>query len=93
MVKSKLKGEKLKDDKTMLMERVMQLVARLPTESKKRAELTDSLINELWESLDHPPLNYLGPEHSYRTPDGSYNVRVLPLLQENKYKKKRKING
>ncbi|KAI6364264.1 hypothetical protein MCOR08_006210 [Pyricularia oryzae] len=80
MVKSKLKGEKLKDDKTMLMERVMQLVARLPTESKKRAELTDSLINELWESLDHPPLNYLGPEHSYRTPDGSYNHPFNPQL-------------
>lgn len=74
VVKSKLKGQQIIDDKTMIMERTIQLVARLPRDSKARVVLTDKLIQELWDSLDHPPLNYVGEKFQYRMADGSYNV-------------------
>lgn len=69
------------DDKTMLMERVIRLVAGLPTESRTRVILTNNLINELWESLDHPPLIYVGDQYEYRMADGSYNVSAADFPQ------------
>ena len=56
------------------MERMIQLVAALPRSSKNREVLTGKLIDQLWESLQHPPLSYVGPQFQYRQPDGSYNV-------------------
>lgn len=79
MILAKVKGEKLQDDKTMIMERVIQLVANLPNDSKLRQELTNSFITELWESLDHPPLLYAGDKFVYRQADGSNNVGSLRL--------------
>ena len=76
MVKAKLKGEALTDDKTMIMERVIQLVANLPSDSKLRTELTNSFLGELWDSLEHPPSLYVGEKFRYRQADGSYNVRT-----------------
>lgn len=52
----------------------IQLVADLPSNSKTRVDLTNALIDELWHSLQHPPLNYLGPKYMYRSADGSNNV-------------------
>lgn len=63
------------DDKTMIMERVIQLVAALPSHSRKRVQLTNTFLNELWYTLEHPPLNYIGDHYQYRQPDGSNNVR------------------
>jgi hypothetical protein len=74
MVVAKVKGEKLKDDKTMIMERVIQMVANLPSNSKLRTELTNTFLGELWYSLEHPPSLYLGDQYKYRQADGSYNV-------------------
>ncbi|KAI9695134.1 MAG: hypothetical protein M1820_008902 [Bogoriella megaspora] len=68
------------DDKTMLMERVIQLVSSLPPKSKNRIDLTNAFIDELWNSLQHPPLSYLGPEFRYRQADGSGNNFMLPHL-------------
>ena len=73
VMQNKATGE-LQDDKTYLMERVIQLVADLPSSSKTRVDLTNAFIDELWHSLQHPPLNYLGPKHIYRSADGSNNV-------------------
>ncbi len=56
VMKTKATGE-LADDKTYLMERVIQLVSGLPAHSKSRIDLTDSFIDELWNSLQHPPLS------------------------------------
>jgi len=69
-----VKGEKLTDDKTMIMERVIQLVANLPNDSKLRVELTNTFLGELWNSLGHPPSLYVGDKYRYRQADGSYNV-------------------
>ncbi|KAE8373908.1 heme peroxidase [Aspergillus bertholletiae] len=79
LVKTKAKGEHV-DDKTMLMERVIKLVSSLPGNSKTRTDLTNKFLDELWESLPHPPLSYVGPEYSYRSADGSNNNPTLPWL-------------
>lgn len=74
MLVSKLKGEKLVDDKTMIMERVIQLVSNLPNDSKLRTELTNAFLTDLWYTLEHPPSAYVGDKFQYRQADGSYNV-------------------
>ncbi|KAL7623519.1 hypothetical protein AAE478_007202 [Parahypoxylon ruwenzoriense] len=80
LARSKIKGEQLVDDKTMIMERVIQLVAGLPHNSQLREELTNSFLNELWYTLDHPPLLYMGDKHQYRMADGSWNNPTNPQL-------------
>ena len=52
-----------------------QLVSGLPPRSKARVDLTNSFLDELWNSLQHPPLSYMGDRFAYRSADGSYNVR------------------
>ncbi|KAL8796662.1 MAG: hypothetical protein Q9195_001052 [Heterodermia aff. obscurata] len=79
VVKTKATGE-YQDDKNMMMEHVMQLVAALPTNSKTRADLTNAFIDELWNSLQHPPMSYLGDTYQYRAGDGSYNNPMFPHL-------------
>lgn len=74
MARNKLRGHGITDDKTMIMERVIALVADLPHQSRLREELTNTLLNELWHSLEHPPLLYVGDEFQFRTADGSNNV-------------------
>lgn len=78
LIKGKLSGDGIVDDKTMLMERIIQIVAKLPHNSKNRGRLTDVLIGELWDSLDHPPMIYVGDKYMYRRADGSCNVRDCP---------------
>lgn len=70
----------LADDKTYLMERVIQLVSALPPASKNRIDLTNSFIDELWNSLQHPPISYLGDKFNYRQADGSYNNIMYPHM-------------
>ncbi|KAH9994375.1 linoleate diol synthase [Xylariaceae sp. FL0662B] len=77
---SKLRGEQLVDDKTMIMERVIQLVAGLPDNSRLRKELTNTFLNELWNTLDHPPMLYMGEKYQYRMADGSWNNPMNPQL-------------
>lgn len=74
IISAKLKGETQSDDKTMIMERTIQLVAGLPNNSKTQEVLTNSFIDQLWNSLDHPAMLYMGDEFKWRRPDGSYNV-------------------
>ncbi|KAL1964166.1 hypothetical protein VTN77DRAFT_7254 [Rasamsonia byssochlamydoides] len=79
VMKNKASGQ-LVDDKTMLMERIIQLVSGLPSHSKNRTELTNAFLDELWTSLPHPPLSYMGDEYQYRSADGSNNNPTLPWL-------------
>jgi hypothetical protein len=80
IVAAKLKRETQQDDKTMIMERTIQLVADLPSHSKTQELLTNDFIDKLWNSLDHPPLLYMGNEFKYRQPDGSNNNPLMPKL-------------
>lgn len=84
MIKNKVLGDGIIDDKTMIMERVIALVADLPHQSKLREELTNNFLNELWNTLDHPPLLYVGDQYRFRMADGSFNVclaRLYPTLE------------
>jgi linoleate 10R-lipoxygenase len=80
IVHAKLRGETQQDDKTMIMERTIQLVAGLPNHSKTQEILTNSFIDQLWNSLDHPPLLYMGDQFKWRQPDGSNNNPMMPKL-------------
>ncbi|GLA37646.1 hypothetical protein AnigIFM63309_004597 [Aspergillus niger] len=75
----KAKGKPI-DDRQMLMEKVIAIVSMLPRTSKSRQRLTSILIDQLWQSLEHPPLSYFGNKYQYRTPDGSYNNPLEPDL-------------
>lgn len=79
VMKNKATGD-LQDDKTYLMEHTIQLVSGLPTRSKTRVDLTNAFIDELWNSLQHPPMSYLGDKFAYRQADGSNNNILYPQL-------------
>jgi hypothetical protein len=68
------------DDSELLLERVIQLLAKLPHTSEEGAKLQDGFIHSLWEGLPHPPVTTLGEEHRYRTADGSNNNIHMPSL-------------
>ncbi|EFE40287.1 hypothetical protein TRV_04981 [Trichophyton verrucosum HKI 0517] len=55
------------DDKRYIMERIIQLAASLPSTSKDGSALTEDLLSQLWNDLQHPPLT-------------TYSARVLGLL-------------
>ncbi|KJZ77639.1 hypothetical protein HIM_02816 [Hirsutella minnesotensis 3608] len=80
MIKAKLKGEVQADDKTMIMERTIQIVATMPDNSARQEILTNLFIDKLWNSIDHPPLLYMGDKYKYRQPDGSFNNPNMPML-------------
>ncbi|PCG90846.1 heme peroxidase [Penicillium occitanis (nom. inval.)] len=68
------------NDKSYLMERIIKLAASLPDGSETRNAITGILVKGLWDSLQHPPLSYLGDEYVYRTADGSNNNVMYPKL-------------
>ena len=62
------------DDKTFLMERLIQLTSELPSTSKLGNFLSDKFVQQLYDDLEHPPTTFLGEEYKYRAADGSFNV-------------------
>lgn len=80
LIKTKVHPNEPMDDHTMLMERIISMVAGLPTNSRTRVKLTNNFLDELWYSLDHPVLNFIGEKYMYRSADGSYNNPLFPQL-------------
>ncbi|KAK3374288.1 linoleate diol synthase precursor [Lasiosphaeria ovina] len=68
------------DDNDLLLESIIQLLAKLPPTSKEGKQLTDGLITQLWSALDHPPTTSLGENFRFRAPDGSGNNVNHPIL-------------
>lgn len=68
------------DDNKFLLERLVQLLAKLPPHSKQMKGLSDGFINQLWTTLDHPPVSSLGAQYKYRWADGSHNNIHAPQL-------------
>lgn len=66
------------NDKTYLMERIVQLAAGLPVSSRSSATLTNAFLNQLWTDLQHPPHSYLGKDFLFRQADGSNNNIMWP---------------
>ncbi|KAK3321688.1 linoleate diol synthase precursor [Apodospora peruviana] len=61
------------DDNELLLENLVQLLAKLPPTSKEGKQLTDGLLTQLWGALDHPPRTSLGTDFKYRSADGYGN--------------------
>ncbi|EER41266.1 linoleate diol synthase [Histoplasma capsulatum var. duboisii H88] len=78
-VKDTIKGKPM-NDRLLAMENIIAMVGALPPNNKHRIKLTNILITKLWDSLEHPPINFQGPQFYYRTPDGSYNNVHFPNL-------------
>lgn len=62
------------------MERLIAMTGALPEDSKQRRILTNTMVDGLWDSLQHPPLSYLGDKYQYRTADGSFNNTINPSM-------------
>lgn len=71
------------DDKSYLMERIIQLAADLPVSTRTSATLTNAFLNQLWTDLQHPPQSYLG-RYSWRSANGRDNNIRWPHLGEAK---------
>ncbi|KAK2067103.1 hypothetical protein P8C59_000866 [Phyllachora maydis] len=77
-LKAELKGEV--NDDSFLLEHLVQLLAKLPVDSKESAELSGAFVGQLWDRLDHPPSGTLDARYRYREADGSYNNIGNPTL-------------
>ena len=55
------------DDKTGSTEMLIEILTLLPSDSQIRSDLTNTLIDSLWDNLQHPPLSYLGGDMAYQT--------------------------
>ncbi|KAF7543942.1 hypothetical protein G7Z17_g10338 [Cylindrodendrum hubeiense] len=80
VISHKIKGETIIDDKTMIMERTIQIVAGLSDHSKVQEVLTNTLIDQLWNSIEHPQMLYMGDSYRFRQPDGSNNNPLFPKM-------------
>ncbi|KAI1497119.1 linoleate diol synthase precursor [Biscogniauxia marginata] len=78
IVKSTAAGEI--DDDELLLERIVTLLAKLPPHSREGKNLTDTFINTLWYSLEHPPPQIRTKDHRYRAADGSHNNFRTPMM-------------
>lgn len=63
----------VQDDNSLLLERLIKLLSSLPANSKEGRSLTDDFLNQLWNSLPHPPVTSLGTKYRYRDADGGNN--------------------
>ena len=79
LAKAKLTGDPI-DDKTYMMEGAIQLESGLGANNKVGNLLSNKLVQQLYDSLPHPPTSRLGDEHRYRTADGSFNNIMDPQL-------------
>jgi hypothetical protein len=70
----------VQDDNSLLLERLVDLLSKVPTDSKISKDLTDNFINQLWGALPHPPMATLGSKFKYREADGSNNNINQPDL-------------
>ncbi|ROW01988.1 hypothetical protein VMCG_05543 [Cytospora schulzeri] len=70
----------INDDNKLLVERLVQLLSKLPPQSKELKQLSDGFIDQLWNTLDHPPASSLGDQYQYRQADGSHNNINDPQL-------------
>ncbi|KAL4894294.1 heme peroxidase [Aspergillus ambiguus] len=62
------------DDRKYLIEKIIQVAASLPNDSKLRDDITNGFVKTLWNSLQHPPVSSLGDDFKYRTADGTQNI-------------------
>lgn len=76
----KTSADGINDDNRLLVERLVQLLSKLPPQSRESKQLSDGFIDQLWNTLDHPPASSLGDQYQYRQADGSHNNINDPQL-------------
>ncbi len=74
------KAQGWQDDADLNLEKLVTSLAKLPGDSKFGKQMTDTLIDTLWDALQHPPTMSLGKEYQYRKPDGYGNNMHNPTL-------------
>ncbi|KAK6544846.1 hypothetical protein TWF694_001527 [Orbilia ellipsospora] len=79
VIQQKVTGD-LIDDKTYITERIIQLIADLPTGSRNRVAVTSDFVDRLWNYHQNPPSSYVGQKYNYRQADGSYNNIQFPYI-------------
>ncbi|PWY98110.1 putative dioxygenase Ssp1 [Testicularia cyperi] len=79
LVYSAMSGTGL-DDRKMLLEQLITLLASLPVSSGVSKTLSGALISIIWGDLPHPAVSYLGQGNRYRSADGSGNSIANPQL-------------
>ncbi|KAI1106136.1 heme peroxidase [Jackrogersella minutella] len=83
LVKELLQKGKPLDDKKGTTELLIGILTALPSTSNARTQLTDKLIDTLWDTLQHPPLTYVGGDVKYEVVDpeeeaSSHNPKPKP---------------
>jgi linoleate 8R-lipoxygenase / 9,12-octadecadienoate 8-hydroperoxide 8S-isomerase len=69
------------DDSSLLLERLVTLLSKLPDTSKEGKLLTDGFVDTLWGALEHPPTSKVSNgQDRYRSADGSRNNLRDPTL-------------
>lgn len=68
------------DDRKLLLEQIVTLLASMPVSSNISRTLSDTLIKIIWGDLPHPAVSFMGSEHRFRRPDGSDNNVMNPKL-------------
>lgn len=79
VAKSTVTGDPI-NDKTLLMERLLKLASELPANNKESGLLSNELVQQLYDNLQHPPVAQLGNEYRYRAADGSFNNVMAPKV-------------
>lgn len=74
------KAQGWQDDADLNLEKLVFGLAKLPADSKLGKKMTDTLLDGLWDALEHPPKMSLGNEFKYRSADGSGNCVINPKL-------------
>ena len=74
-----LTGDPVNDD-TFLMERLIKFASELPLTSREGGNLSDIFVQQLYDSLQHPPPATVSKEHQYRAADGSFNNLMAPMV-------------
>ncbi|KAI1259137.1 heme peroxidase [Xylariaceae sp. FL1019] len=71
LIKELLKQGQPLDDKKGTTELLIGILTSLPSTSAARTQLTNKLIDTLWNNLQHPPLSYVGGDVKYEVVDSS----------------------
>ncbi|KAJ0122549.1 prostaglandin g h synthase 2 cyclooxygenase pgh2 [Diaporthe amygdali] len=79
------KGEPL-DDKKGTTEVLIGILTSLPATSNARVQLTNKLIDTLWDNLQHPPLSYVGGDVKYEVVDAKESKKETQVTDSIEFK-------
>ena len=67
-------------------EKLIAILTTLPSTSKARKKLTNKLIDSLWDTLQHPPLSYMGGDCKYTVAGSDSQTIAKPSTAVIEYK-------